>query len=380
MRRTIFEPEHTAFRESVRAFIAREALPHTEEWEAAGMVDRAFWRRAAEHGFVGFEAPERLGGAGVRDFRFNAILDEEMAYANAVGDNFSLQNDIVCPYLVTLGTEEQQERWLPGFTAGELVFAIAMSEPGMGSDLRAMTTAARSTADGWVVSGSKTFVTSGIQADLVIVAVRMADGPHEGDISLLVVDAGAAGFTRGRKLKKVGRHAQDTAELFFDDVAVPAANLLGEEGRGLQSLKGHLAQERMSMAVMAVAVSEKALELTVEYCRERRVFGKPVGEHQANRFALAEMRTEVDVARVYLDRCLQEHVAGALSGTEAAEAKLFTTELQCRVVDRCMQLFGGYGYMEEYPIARIWRDSRVQRIYGGTSEIMKEIIGRAMGF
>jgi acyl-CoA dehydrogenase len=379
MARTIFQPEHNDFRESARAFIAREAVPHTEEWERAGMVDRSFWRHAAKLGFVGFEAPEQHGGAGIRDFRFNAILDEEMAYASAVGDNFSLQNDIVCPYLVDLGTDDQHARWLPRFTTGELIVAIAMSEPSMGSDLRAMTATARTDGDRWIINGSKTFVTSGIQADLVITAVKMADGPHAGAISLFVVNASSDGFTRGRKLRKIGRLAQDTAELFYDDVVVTRDDLLGVEGDGLGQLKTHLAQERMSMAVMATAVAERALELTVDYASERVVFGTKVGSHQGNRFALAELRTEVDVARVYLDDCIRRHVEETLTAVEAAQAKLHTTELQWRVLDRCLQLFGGYGYMEEYEIARMWRDARVQRIYGGTSEIMKEIVGRSMG-
>jgi len=374
MRRTIFEPEHEHFRESVRSFLSREAVPHTEEWEAAGMVDRSFWRKAAEAGFVGFEAPEEYGGLGLVDFRFNAILDEEMAYALAVGDNFSLENDIVCPYLVDLADDDQKRRWLPPFTRGELIVAIAMTEPGMGSDLRAMTTVARPVDGGWMLSGSKTFVTSGIQADLVIVAARGDDGR----ISLFVVDVEAEGFTKGRKLNKVGRKAQDTAELFLEDVFVPTADLLGAEGNGLNELKSHLAQERMSMAVMAAAVAEAALDLTLVYCNERRAFGKPIAQHQAVRFALAEMKTEISASRAFVDRCLEALVAGELSGEEAAAAKLHSTEVQFRVVDECLQLHGGYGYMEEYPIARLWRDSRVQRIYGGTSEIMKEIVGRSL--
>jgi acyl-CoA dehydrogenase len=378
MRRTIFEAEHEDFRASARAFIRKEAAPHTEEWELAGIVPRSFWKAAASYGFVGFEAPERFGGLGLCDFRFNAILDEEMAYGLAVGDNFALQNDIVCPYLIELGTDEQHERWLRRFTAGDLVVSIAMSEPGMGSDLRAMSTTARRTADGYVLSGAKTFISSGIQADLVIVAARVA-GTND-NLTLLAVDAAASGFARGRKLDKVGRRAQDTAELFFDEVEVPAGDLLGEEGRGLDHLKAHLAQERLSMAVTAVAVAEAALELTIAYCHDRSVFGKPIGSHQANRFYLAEMKVDVAASRAFLDRCLDEHVNGRLDVVRAAAVKLHTTELQCRVVDRCLQLHGGYGYMEEYPIARLWRDSRVQRIHGGTSEIMKDIIGRDMGF
>ncbi|HEX4466624.1 MAG TPA: acyl-CoA dehydrogenase family protein [Solirubrobacteraceae bacterium] len=381
MKRTIFTAEHADFREAVAAFVAHEAVPHTEEWERAGMVDRSFWRKAAKLGFVGFAAPEPYGGLGVRDFRFNAILDEEMSYAGAVGDNFSLQNDVLAPYLIEFTSEEQQRRWLPGFCSGELVAAIAMSEPGMGSDLRAMATVATRRGDTYTINGSKTFVTSGIQADLVIVAARLeGTAGSSSPITLLAVEAGTPGFTRGRKLDKIGRRAQDTAELFLSDVEVPVENRIGGEGEGLTLLKRNLPQERLSIAVTAVAVAEAALRLTIEYCRERRSFGKPIGEHQAIRFALAEMKVKTDMARAYLDRCIEAHVEGALSAEEAAGAKLATSELQFEVVDRCLQLHGGYGYMEEYEIARIWRDSRVQRIYGGTSEIMKEIVGRSMGF
>ncbi|MEA2208448.1 MAG: hypothetical protein QOF54_925 [Solirubrobacteraceae bacterium] len=382
MKRTIFTPEHDDFRETVRAFIAREAVPHSEEWERAGIVDRSFWSKASALGFVGFAAPEEHGGLGVRDFRFNAILDEEMSYAGAVGDNFSLQNDVLAPYLIEYTTPEQQRRWLPGFTRGELVAAIAMSEPGMGSDLRAMATVAERRGEGYVINGSKTFVTSGIQADLVIVCAKLDDAQGAGSspITLFAVEADAPGFARGRKLDKIGRRAQDTAELFLQDVEVTEENRIGGEGEGLTLLKRNLPQERLSIAVTAIAVAEAALDLTVAYCRERRTFGKPIGEHQAIRFALAEMKIKLDVARAYLDRCIEAHVGGELTAEEAAGAKYATSELQFEVVDRCLQLHGGYGYMEEYPIARIWRDSRVQRIYGGTSEIMKEIVGRSMGF
>jgi alkylation response protein AidB-like acyl-CoA dehydrogenase len=382
VKRTIFTPEHDDFRETVRAFIAREAVPHSEEWERAGIVDRSFWSKASALGFVGFAAPEEHGGLGVRDFRFNAILDEEMSYAGAVGDNFSLQNDVLAPYLIEYTTPEQQRRWLPGFTRGELVAAIAMSEPGMGSDLRAMATVAERRGEGYVINGSKTFVTSGIQADLVIVCAKLDDAQGAGSspITLFAVEADAPGFARGRKLDKIGRRAQDTAELFLQDVEVTEENRIGGEGEGLTLLKRNLPQERLSIAVTAIAVGEAALDLTVAYCRERRTFGKPIGEHQAIRFALAEMKIKLDVARAYLDRCIEAHVGGELTAEEAAGAKYATSELQFEVVDRCLQLHGGYGYMEEYPIARIWRDSRVQRIYGGTSEIMKEIVGRSMGF
>ena len=373
-KRRIFEDEHHEFRESVRRFLTTEAVPHTEEWEASGVVDRDFWRRAAACGFVGFEMPEEHGGVGIADFRFNAVIDEEVAYSGAVGDNFSLQNDIIAPYLLELAGEEQRARWMPGFTSGDLVFAIAMSEPGAGSDLRAMATTAKRDGDAYVVDGSKTFVTSGIQADIVIVAARTGDG-----YSLVVVEAGMEGFERGRKLDKVGRRAQDTAELFFDKVRVPAENLLGEEGKGLHYLMARLPRERLSIAVSAVAAAEHALELTLDYVRERRAFGRPVGTFQANRFALADATSKVAAARAYVDQCIDALNAGELSGAEAAGAKAYTTDIQFEVLDLCMQLHGGYGYMVEYPIARLGRDGRVQRIYGGTNEVMREIVGRSLG-
>jgi alkylation response protein AidB-like acyl-CoA dehydrogenase len=375
VRRELFTAEHDDFRESVRAFLAREAVPHTDAWEAAGMVDRGFWRRAAEQGLVGFEAPTEYGGAGIDDFRFNAVIDEEVAYAGVVGDGFTMENDIIAPYLVHHATDEQRARWLPGFTAGELVVAIAMTEPGAGSDLRAITSTAHRDGDHYILNGSKTFVTSGIQADLVIVAARTGE---RGQLSLLVVDAAADGFGRGRKLDKIGRRAQDTAELFFEDVRVPVANLIGQEAGGLDLLKANLPRERLSMAVSAVAAAERAFAVTLEHCRQRRTFGRPLGGHQAVRFMLADMRIELDVARAYVDRYMAAEVAGELTADEAAGAKAWTTDLQFSVLDRCLQLHGGYGYMEEYPIARMWRDGRVQRIYGGANEIMRDIVGRAL--
>ena len=374
MRRTIFEAEHDHFRESVRGFLRKEAVPKTEEWEAAGVIDRGFWRKAAEQGFVAFSAPEEHGGLGIDDFRFNAILDEECAYTGAVTDNFALVNDIVTPYLTELTNEEQRARWLPGVTSGDTVPVIAMTEPGTGSDLRAIASTAKWDGSHWRLSGSKTFVSSGIQADLVIVAARAGEG-----MALFAVRADAEGFERGRKLEKVGRKAQDTAELFFDDVAVPPEDVIGEVGRGLQLLMRNLPQERLSIAVTAVASAERALEITLDYVKSRNAFGKPIGSFQANRFSLAEAATEVQVARVYVDRCLELQVAGELSPDDAAGAKYWTTELQFKVIDLGLQLHGGYGYMEEYEIARMWRDARVQRIYGGTTEIMKEIVGRGLG-
>jgi len=378
LRRTIFEDEHRDFRESVRGFLLRAAVPESDRWTADGIIDRDFWRAAAAQGFVAFAAPEELGGAAIDDFRFNAIIDEEVAATGTLTDAFSLTNDIVAPYFLDLATPEQQQRWLPGITSGELVPVIAMSEPGTGSDLRAIATTAAWRGDHYVLTGSKTFVTSGIQADLVVAAARIERDGVDG-LGLFVVPATADGFGRGRKLEKVGRRAQDTAELFFDGVAVPPEDVLGNEGDGLRNLMRNLPQERLSIAVTAVAHAERALEITLEYVRDRRAFGQPVGSFQANRFALAELVTETQATRVYVDRCIEEHVAGRLTAEEAAGAKFLTTELEFRVMDRCLQLHGGYGYMEEYAIARMWRDARVQRIYGGTNEIMKEIVGRSLG-
>jgi acyl-CoA dehydrogenase len=378
LRRNIFSDEHDEFRASVRGFLQREGAPRAADWERAGIIDRDFWRKAADLGFVGFAAPEEYGGAGVRDFRFNAILDEEVVYTGTVTDAFSLTNDIVLPYLIDIASPEQHARWLPHLVRGERVCAIAMSEPGAGSDLRGIRASARWTGGAYRLSGSKTFVTSGIQAELVIVAARAEREGVDG-LGLFVVEQGMPGFEKGRKLEKVGRLAQDTAELFFDDVEVPEENVLGEAGQGLHYLMQNLAQERLSIAVSAVASAERALELTLDYARDRQAFGRPIGSFQANRFTLAELATEVSIARTYIDRCIEAHSDGELSDADAAGAKFWTTELEFRVLDRCVQLHGGYGYMEEYEIARRWRDARVTRIYGGTSEIMKEIVGRSLG-
>ncbi|HJZ37321.1 MAG TPA: acyl-CoA dehydrogenase family protein [Solirubrobacterales bacterium] len=378
MRRTIFEEDHQDFRDSVRAFLLKEAVPHTERWEANGLVDREFWTKAAAQGMVVFSAPEEHGGAGLSDFRFNAVIDEQVALTGAVGDNFNLTNDIAAPYFLDLTTPEQQARWLPELTSGAKIPAIAMSEPGAGSDLRGIAATAVPQGDHYLLTGSKTFVTNGIQADLIIVAAYVRDGQSTNGMGLFVVESDMEGFSRGRKLSKVGRRAQDTSELFFEDVPVPAENVLGEPGRGLGYLMLNLPQERLSMAVVAVATAERALEITLDYVRNRNAFGRPIGSFQANRFALAELAAEIKVARVFVDGCLGAHLTGELSADDAAAAKLWTTELQVRVADRCLQLHGGYGYMDEYEISRIWRDSRVTRIYGGTSEIMKEIIGRSL--
>jgi len=379
MRRTIFETEHDDFRETVGGFLRREAVPNAEAWEEAGMVPRAFWEAAAAQGLVGFEAPDEYGGLGLRDFRFNAVIDEEVAYTGAVGDGFTMQNDIIVPYLLDLTNDEQKQRWVPPFVRGELIVAIAMSEPGAGSDLQGMAATARREGDEYVLSGTKTFVTSGIAADLVIVAARTKPEGGKDGFSLLAVERDTPGFERGRKLEKSGRWAQDTAELFFNDVRVPVENRLGEEGRGFRYLMANLPRERLSMAVSAVAAAEHALDITLTYVKERTAFGQPIGSFQANRFALAELVTKVGAARAYVDRCISALLVDELTPAEAAGAKAWTTDLQCEVVDRCVQLHGGYGYMREYEISRLWRDARVQRIYGGTNEIMYEIVGRSLG-
>jgi len=378
VRRTIFEDEHEAFRETVRGFLTREAVPKGEEWEQAGVIDRPFWKKAAEQGLVGFSASDEHGGAGLDDFRFNAVLDEEVVATGTLTDAFSLTNDIVVPYFTELTNAEQRDRWLPRVTSGDAVIAVAMSEPATGSDLRAIGSTATWDGDVYRLTGSKTFITSGIQADLIVTAARTVRDGVDG-IGLFVVEATAEGFERGRKLEKVGRKAQDTAELFFTGVPVPEQDVMGDPGKGLSYLMRNLPQERLSMAVVAVAHAEKALAITLDYIKERTAFGKPIGSFQANKHHVAELWTETQIARSHVDRCLLAQVDGTLTGAEAAGAKFWTTELECRVIDRCLQLHGGYGYMEEYEIARMWRDSRVQRIYGGTNEIMREIVGRDLG-
>jgi long-chain-acyl-CoA dehydrogenase len=379
MRRTVFDPEHEQFREVVREFLAREVAPHAQAWEAAGIVDREVYRAAGKHGVIGFNVPDEFGGGGVSDFRFNAVVAEELAVAGPGTPAFTLHNDIVAPYLVSLSTPEQQQRWLPGFASGDLIGAIAMSEPGAGSDLAGVRTHAERDGSDWVLSGSKTFISSGINADLVIVVTRTDPTAGHRGFSLLVVERHMPGFTRGRNLEKIGQKSQDTAELFFDQVRVPAANVLGADGRGFYHLMHNLPAERLSIAVSAVAGARAIFAETVTYAKNRTAFGQPIGAFQHNRFVLAELDTELDIARVYVDRCLEAVVAGELTAVEAAKAKWWTTELQKRVVDACVQLHGGYGYMLEYPVARAYLDARVQTIYGGTTEIMKEIIGRDLG-
>jgi len=377
--RPLLEAEHEAFRQTARAFIDREVVPHHEQWEADGQVSREVWTSAGAQGLLCFDVAEEYGGPGVADFRYNMVLAEELTRAGAHGPGFPVHTDIIVPYLSSLGTDEQKRRWLPGCVSGETITAIAMTEPGAGSDLQGIRTTAVDKGDHYVLSGAKTFISNGAMADLVVVVARThPDAGHKG-ISLLVVERGMEGFERGRNLDKVGMHAQDTSELFFDDVAVPKSNLLGEEGGGFVHLMENLPQERLSIATMAAAACESVLEMCLSYVKEREAFGRPIGKFQNTRFVIAEMATEAHVCRVFVDDCVRRHVAGKLDAKLASMAKWWSTELQKKIVDQGVQLFGGYGYMREYPIARAFVDSRVQTIYGGTTEIQKEIIGRSLG-
>lgn len=382
MRRTLYESDHEDFREAFRAFVEKEIVPNEERWARDGIVSRELFSTAGRSGFLGMDVPETYGGGGVPDFRFNAVVAEELmrAGAQASGLGLTLHNDIVLPYLLAYTTEEQKRRWLPGVVSGESILAIAMTEPGIGSDLAAMSTTAIRDGEEYVVNGAKTFITNGINADLVVVAVKTDPAQRHKGMSLLVVERGTPGFERGRNLDKLGQHAQDTAELSFSDARVPVANLLGpEEGQGFTQLVSKLPQERLSIAVAAVAAARTALTHTLDHVKQRTAFGTPVGSFQNSRFVLAELDTEIDIAEHYVDDCVRALNAGELTAVDASKAKYWCTELQGRVVDRCLQLHGGYGYMNEYPIARAYADARITRIYGGTTEIMKEVIGRGLG-
>jgi alkylation response protein AidB-like acyl-CoA dehydrogenase len=379
MQRLRDEAEHDAFRDSVRGFCDKHIAPFHHDWEREGIVPRDLWLEAGKQGLLGTDVPEQYGGGGVKDFRYNAVVAEEVVRVGGSGVGFTLHNDVVAPYLLKLGTDEQKERWLPGFVSGELITAIAMTEPGTGSDLQGIRTSARRDGDDWVINGSKTFITNGINADLVLVVAQSDPEAGARGFSMFVVERGMKGFERGRNLEKVGMKAQDTAELFFDDVRIPSTNLLGTEGAGFLHLMDCLPQERLSIAVVAVAAARKVLDVTLDYCKERKAFGKPIGSFQNSRFVLAEMETEVSIAETFIDRAILEHNAGRFDVKDAAMAKWWTTELQKRVVDQCLQLHGGYGYMMEFPVAKAYLDSRIQTIYGGTTEIMKEIVGRSLG-
>jgi alkylation response protein AidB-like acyl-CoA dehydrogenase len=381
VQRNLFDDEHEQFRDSFRRWLTREVVPHHQEWETAGCVPRQLFAAAGSLGFLGMAVPEEFGGGGVDDFRYNLVLIEEVQAAGVAGSGLglTLHNDICLPYFLRYCTDEQRRRWLPGIASGELITAIAMTEPGMGSDLASMSTTAIRDGDHYLLNGSKTFITNGINADLVITAVKTDPSQRHAGMSLVVLERGMDGFQRGRNLDKIGMHAQDTAELFFADVSVPTGNLLGEEGKGFAQLVANLPQERLSIAAAGVAAAKAALDWTLEYVTQRQAFGQAVGSFQNSRFELAEVATEVELGQTYVDRCVLGLNRGDLTAEEAAMAKWWCTELQKRTADRCLQLFGGYGYMAEYPIARAFVDARITTIYGGTTEIMKEIIGRKLG-
>jgi alkylation response protein AidB-like acyl-CoA dehydrogenase len=375
----VYTSEHEDFRKTARTFYEREVVPFHDQWEKDGIVPRDLWLKAGESGLLCFDVPEKYDGMGVEDFRYNVIVSEEQTRAGVSGPGFSVHSDIIVPYLISLGTDEQKQRWLPGCVSGEIITSIAMTEPGAGSDLQGVRTTAVDKGDHYLLNGSKTFISNGINADLVIVVAKTdPEAGHKG-ISLLVVERGMQGFERGRNLDKIGLHAQDTAELSFTDVVVPKENLLGEEGEGFIYLMMNLPQERLIIAAQAVAACEMILEMCLDYAKTREAFGKPIGKFQHNRFLVAEMATETTIARAFIDDCLRKHLEGRLTAVDAAMAKWWCTELQNKLVNQGVQLHGGYGYMMEFPIAKAYLDSRISTIYGGTTEIQKEIIGRSLG-
>jgi alkylation response protein AidB-like acyl-CoA dehydrogenase len=379
MKRLVFEPEHEQLRETTRQYIESEVAPNAERWERERIVDRSAYVAAGKYGLIGFNMPEEYGGGGSEDFRFNVVINEELSRWGTVAPALTLQNDVVGPYFKTLATKEQKERWLPGIISGETIVAIAMTEPGAGSDLAGIRTSAVRDGDDWILNGSKTFISSGINCDLVVVVARTdPEAGHRG-FTLLVVEQDMEGFTRGRKLDKMGLHSQDTAELHFENVRVPTSNVLGQQGRGFYHLMHNLPSERLSIAISAIAGARETWRQTLQYAKDRKAFGQPIGSFQHNRFVLAEMDTELEIGEQYLDRCLRAVVDGELTAVEAAKAKWWCTELAKKVVDGCVQLHGGYGYMNEYRVARDYVDVRIQTIFGGTTEIMKDIIGRDLG-
>ncbi|MDR6117753.1 alkylation response protein AidB-like acyl-CoA dehydrogenase [Aeromicrobium sp. SORGH_AS981] len=379
MKRTIFDADHEAFRDTVRTFCEKEIAPHHDQWEKDGIVPREVWEKAGELGLLGFMMPEEHGGGGITDFRYNAILSEEVTRIGASGIGFVIQTDLVSGYLLSYASDEQKARWFPRFCSGEMITAIAMTEPGTGSDLQGIKTRAVLDGDEYVINGSKTFITNGINADLVLVVCQTDPEAGAMGFSLIAVERGTPGFERGRNLDKIGLKAQDTAELYFEDVRVPKENLVGEPGQGFIYLMEKLPQERLSISVVAAAACRAAIDMTLDYVKERKAFGKPIGSFQNSRFVLAELETEARIAQVFVDESITQHNRGDLTVADAAMGKWWTTELQKKTVDRCLQLHGGYGFMSEYPISKAYLDTRIQTIYGGTTEIMKEIIGRGMG-
>jgi alkylation response protein AidB-like acyl-CoA dehydrogenase len=378
--RDLFDDEHEQYRASFREFLKAEVVPHHKEWSSKHIVPRELFQQAAEHGFIAMAVPEEYGGAGIKDFRLNAILGEESANLGVMSSWMgpSVVNDLGLPYILAAANEEQRKRWLPGIASGELIVALAMTEPGTGSDLAGIKTRAVRSGDDWVVNGGKTFISNGINADLIVTAVRTGDHPHQG-LSMMVIERGFEGFERGRQIEKVGQHANDTAELFFNDCQVPGENLLGEEGTGFAQLMAHLVPERLSLSAVSTAAAEECLRFTLEYVKERTAFGRPIGKFQNTRFVIADMLTRIEQTRMFVDRTIQRHVEGTATVQEAAMAKYASTELFSDVADQCLQLHGGYGYTTEYPISEYWTDARVNRIYAGTNEIMKELIGRTLG-
>ncbi len=375
--RSVYNQEHDMFRDAVRKFMQREVAPYHDEWEKQGHISREAWKKAGDAGILCTHLPEEYGGSNV-DFRYSAIAIEEQSYVFASGPGFSLHSDIVAPYILHYGSEQQKQHWLPKMAAGDVITAIAMTEPGAGSDLAGVRTTAIKDGDDYIINGSKTFITNGQLADLVIVVAKTDTSAGAKGVSLFLVEGDRAGFQRGQNLDKVGMKAQDTSELFFDNVRVPQTNLLGQENAGFIYLMQELPQERLSVAIVAVAAARACYDATLDYVKERKAFGKPIAALQNTRFKLAEILTELEVTQTYVDRCLELHCQGQLSVEAAASVKLWATEAQCRIIDECVQLHGGYGYMWEYPVARAYADARVQRIYAGTSEIMKEIISRSL--
>ncbi len=372
--------EHIMFRDAIRAFMEQEIEPHYEKWEKAGQVPRELWLKAGEMGILSTMIPEEYGGLGLEDYRYNAIIAEELARVNATGPGFAIQNDIVVPYLLRYLTDEQKKRILPKVATGEWIGALGMSEPAAGSDLQRLKTNAIKSGDHYILNGSKTFISNGMMCDFVVLAVKTNPELGAKGMSMLIAERTMEGFSNGENLDKIGLKGQDTAELFFDNVKIPEENILGEAGHGFYYLMNNLPQERLSIAITGVANAEAALEWTIQYCKERIAFGKQIGSFQHSRFKLAEMHTELTIARSFVDECIMQLNEKTLTAEKAAMAKYWVSDLQCKVIDNCLQLHGGYGYMNEYKIARAFRDSRVQKIYGGTNEIMKEIIGRSMGF
>lgn len=375
--RTIFEPEHEQFRESVRKFLETHAVPFHAQWEKDGQIDRKFWYKAGEMGFLAPSVPEEYGGMGL-DFRYNTVLDEELIKLALTGPGFGLHNNITVPYLINFGSEAQKQKYLPKCLSGETIVSIAMTEPGTGSDLQGVKTTAVLDGDEYVINGSKTFITNGQLADLVIVVCKTDPNAGAKGISLLLVETGTPGFEKGTNLEKIGLKAQDTSELFFQDVRVPKENLLGEEGMGFVYLMQELPQERLYIATAGTADMESILQQTVDYVKERKAFGQPIANFQNTQFKLAQLDAEITAMRVFVDRCVELLVQGKLDAVTASKAKMLVSDLQCKVIDECLQLHGGYGYMWEYPVARAYADARINRILGGTNEVMKIIISREL--